>query len=142
MLPFIDRGATKQGFFLRGCTLGPPAGPLRPAPGNQPPDASYLCVVPLADGWRGDRALTGKEGVPHFADALEPPVLDDLRDGRALLVLDLSNEGPTYSGNVFDTLHDFAVATPSRQHAWSGRVMLRWGRNSIMCHQPHEGGPA
>ena len=86
--------------------MGGPS-PLRLAPGNLPPEERYLCIVPVRDGWRVDPALAG---AGHFAAALEPAVLDDLRAGRALLLLDLCNEGVGYFGNMFDSLHDFAAA--------------------------------
>lgn len=96
MLPFIYRGHDQRGFFLQGWSLGG-ADLLRPAPGNQPPAGEpYLCVVPLRDAWRADQHLTERLREPHFSAALEPQVLDDLRAGRALLLLDISNEGPGF----------------------------------------------
>eukprot|EP01035_Chromulina_nebulosa_P003413 gene3413-4651_t len=32
----------------------------------------------------------------HYADGIEPEILADMRAGRAVLVFDLSNEGPAY----------------------------------------------
>lgn len=116
MLPYIHRGDGDDGFFAQACRLGGPS-PLRLAPGNLPPGGAYLCIVPVRDAWRVDPALAGGR---HFAAALEPAVLADLRAGRALLLLDLCNEGAGYFGNVFDALHDFAAAhgIAPRQMVW------------------------
>lgn len=120
MLPCIVRGADNAGFFLRGWSLGGCEEMLRRVPGDQPPAEPYLCIVPLGDAWRADAALTAREGVPHFSAALEPAVRDDLRAGRALLVLDMSNEGPAWFGNVFEALHGFAAEAgiPPRRLVW------------------------
>lgn len=113
MLAYIHRGDIPRGeaggdggFLARALRLGG-ASPLRLAAGNVPPQGRYLCLVPVHDAWRVDPALAGKG---HFAAALEPAVLDDLRGGRALLVFDLCNEGIAYHGNIFDALHGFADA--------------------------------
>jgi hypothetical protein len=109
MLPYIFRGSEFQGFLIEGWSHGGADDLLRLAPGNRPPAEPYLCIVPLRDAWRADRALTEAAGLPHFSSALEPAVLDDVRRGRALLLLDLSNEGMGWFGNVFEALHDFAA---------------------------------
>ena len=109
MLPYIHRGEGDCGYFARACGLGG-ASPLRLVPGNVAPEGRYLCIVPVRDPWRVDPVLAARRGVAHFAAALEPAVLADLRAGRALLLLDLCNEGVAYFGNLFDALHDFAAA--------------------------------
>jgi hypothetical protein len=119
MLPYIYRGHGQAGFFAHGCGLGgTSAGRLEPARGNAPPpEQPYLCIVPLRDAWRAIPSLAGREGGTYFADALEPAVLDDLRRGRSLLLLDMSNEGPEFIREIFASLHQFAIAAnlpPSR----------------------------
>ncbi len=111
MLPYIFRGADFPGFLIEGWSRGGALDMLRAAPGNLPPAEPYLCIVPLLDAWRVDGGMTAQAGAPHFSAALEPAVLDDLRAGRALLVLDMSNEGTAWHGNLFDALHGFAAET-------------------------------
>lgn len=112
MLPFIIRGDEHHGFFIQAWSLGGALDLLRHAPGNQPPaDEPYLCIVPLRDAWRADKALTDRNGVPHFSAWLEPGVMDDLRREKALLVLDLSNEGPQFHPDPLGWVLRFALAS-------------------------------
>lgn len=77
--------------------MGPHGSMLRQAPGNTPPtEELYLCIVPLLAASLADIAQTRRLGRPHFSETLEPALIDDLRRGRALLVLDLCNEGPLF----------------------------------------------
>lgn len=119
MLPYIFRGHEQPGFFVHGCGLGKTSTDLlQPSKGNAPPaEGPYLCIVPVRDAWRVIPALTRKEGQQHFSEALEPAVIDDLRSGRTLLLLDMSNEGPAFFREIFDSLHQFAAQAgvpPSR----------------------------
>ena len=48
-------------------------------------------------------AVARKRSEWHYTD-LEPGILSDVRAGRAVLVFDLSNEGPGYSPRIFEEL--------------------------------------
>lgn len=62
--------------------------------------ARYIILLPVLDyvrlNWEEDG---GRLGLLTESD------IDGLKSGRALLILDLSNEGPTYDPVIFDTLH-------------------------------------
>lgn len=106
MLRYIFRGHDQPGFLAAGCALSGADALLHPCPGNRPPaDGPYLCIVPLRDAWRADQALAQRRGERHFSADLEPAVLADLRAGRSLLVLDMSNEGPGFHAPLFASLH-------------------------------------
>jgi len=62
---------------------------------------SYLRLVRVRDAVRlGDDAREG-----HVLDDLDALDLAHLRGGASALVLDLSNEGPSFSSGLFDALH-------------------------------------
>jgi hypothetical protein len=50
-------------------------------------------------------ALAQKNDVWHYADGIEPSVLNDVRARRCALIFDLCNEGPTYSTEIFDEFY-------------------------------------
>ncbi len=94
---------------------------VRLAPDNRPPaDGGYVCAVPVQDNWRLVPDACLKNNVPHFASSIEPAVIQDVRSGRALLLFDLSNEGPELHRSCFDAIHDFLDRNdiPGRQAVW------------------------
>ncbi len=120
MIPVIHRGWPEIGFFWRALRAGHEA-PLLPAvPDNGRPETPYLCLVPLGSVQRLDPQNNVFPAIPPWQGGLEPEVLTDLRAGRALLVLDLSNEGPAMIASLFAHLHATidALAIPPRQVVW------------------------
>lgn len=88
---------------------------------NKPPDgAPYVCVVTIWDQWRLDPAACARAGVAHFSASLEPSILDDVRARRAILVLDLTNEGPEFDRYYFDLIHAFVSSSrlPAGRVIW------------------------
>jgi hypothetical protein len=78
--------------------------PLTVLPGNQPSVGSrYACLIVIKDYVRlGPESRAS--GAWHYTQ-IEPEILADVRDGRAILVFDLSNEGPAYDPSLFDPLY-------------------------------------
>ncbi|MCW3474630.1 hypothetical protein [Limobrevibacterium gyesilva] len=104
----VFRGHEQAGFFVHAMTLGRNFDLLRVAPGNKPPaDEPYACVIAVRDYWRMHPGHCERQGVPHFSASVEPAILEDVRAGRALLLFDLTNEGPGLNVEIFDHLHAF-----------------------------------
>ena len=121
MLQVVFRGHAQPGFLVHACTLGGARDVLTVVPGNKlPAEGPYACIIPVLDAWRMDRNLTERNGVPHFSTAIEPEILGHVRSGRALLVFDLTNEGPLFLPDVFKSLHNFADANnlPRSRMVW------------------------
>jgi hypothetical protein len=107
-LQYIYRGCPHPGFFAHAIMFSGKSDLLSAAPSNVPPQGeSYFCIVPVLDSWRLQPSLCKARSVPYFGDAIEPEVLNDVRSGHCLLILDLSNEGPEALPKIFDPLHDF-----------------------------------
>lgn len=105
-LPIIYRGHDDVGFFAFGVGLGPGASPLSVLPCNQrTSEARYACLIVVKDYERMS-AESRDSGVWHYS-CIEADILDDVRAGRAVLVFDLSNEGPRYDANIFGLLFDW-----------------------------------
>ena len=85
-----------------------------------PSDGAYVCVVSVGDFWRVLPSSCAEQGVSHYSTWLEPAILRDLRDQRALLLLDLCNEGPQFEAAHFDAIHVFLDSNqiPRRQAIW------------------------
>lgn len=110
MLHYIFRGNDAPGFFVQAYGLGGNRDMLDIAPGNVPPaEGPYLCIVPVLDAWRAVQKLARLSNVAYFGDHIEPAVLADIRTGRAMIVLDMSNEGPAFHADIFGDLHRFAI---------------------------------
>ncbi len=106
MLPVIFRGHEEAGFFAHAVGLGPEASPLCVLPGNQrTAEARYACLIVVKDYFRLRDGSRGADSW-HYSH-LEPEILDDVREGRAVLVFDLSNEGPAYEAEIFRPLCDW-----------------------------------
>ena len=111
MLPMIYRGHEQAGFFAHA--LGHNFGErlLTLLPGNQrSDDARYACLLPVRDYFRMSGAACLRENAWHYATGLEPEILADMRAGRAVVVFDLSNEGPAYDAAIFDELYAWMEA--------------------------------
>jgi hypothetical protein len=122
MLPMIFRNGNGPGHFLQALQMDDDHRALiGTAPDNRPmADTRYVCFVAILDYWRLDPARCAAAGVPHFAAAIEAAVIADVRAGRALLVLDLSNEGPEFQKTFFDAIHEFLDRhdIPARHAVW------------------------
>ena len=108
MLPIIFRGHQDPGCFAHA--LGHHEGRelLHVLSGNQRnSDARYACIVPVRDYWRMSSDLAAQQNNWHYSAGLEPEIIADTKAGRALIVFDLSNEGPDYWPPVFDELYQW-----------------------------------
>jgi hypothetical protein len=100
----IFRGHADPGFFVRAVGLSPAGSRLEVLPNNLPPQgARYICIVVVRDYLRMTRAYAEKQSLWHYSQ-LEPEILQDVRDERATVVFDLSNEGPAFSLSIFSEL--------------------------------------
>lgn len=103
MLPVIFRGHVEAGFFAHAVGLGPGASPLRVLPDNQRnPEVRYACLIVVKDYVSLRAAASGADSW-HYSK-IEPEILGDVRAGRAVLIFDLSNEGPAYDAEIIGPL--------------------------------------
>jgi hypothetical protein len=119
-LAVIHRGAEQPGFFAHGLRMQTGEYPLDFLPGNQrPPTGRYACLVIVQDYVRMLRRVTDSMGAWHYSE-LEPEVLEDVRGGRAVLVFDLSNEGPLYDPEIFRELYRWLAqrSVPAPRCIW------------------------
>jgi Arc/MetJ family transcription regulator len=118
VLPVIFRGHDEAGFFAHAVGLGAGASPLRVLPDNQrTAEARYACLIVVKDYFRL-RNESHATGSWHYS-RLEPEILVDVRAGRAVLVFDLSNEGPAYDPEIFRPLCDWI----EKNHLPAGRCI-------------------
>ncbi len=121
MLPLVFRGLEDAGFFVHALTVGGNTDLIDVLQGNQPRhDGGYVCVIPVLDYWRLHPGHCSAANVPHFSLAVEPSILEHARQGRALLLFDLSNEGPAFDSTLFDIVHGYLEkhAIPATQAVW------------------------
>jgi len=67
---------------------------------DQPPEGRYLIILPVRD--------YGRMHAPpeqSLLNALSIPLKEDIRQGKAILVLDHSNEGPQFKKIIYDFFH-------------------------------------
>jgi hypothetical protein len=108
MLPIIFRGHQDAGCFAHALGHHDGSELLDLLPGNQPTsDARYACLVPVRDYWRMSSELTAQQNAWHYSSGIDPEIIADTKAGRALIVFDLSNEGPDYWPAVFDELYQW-----------------------------------
>jgi hypothetical protein len=125
MLSIIFRGHDEAGFFAHAVGLGAGTSPVKILPGNaRTHDARYACVIVVQDYVRL-KAPPGEAGGWHYS-LLEPDILADVRDGRAILVFDLSNEGPAYDADIFSELYAWIETNrlPAGRCIWLGQNRL------------------
>jgi hypothetical protein len=128
MLPIIYRGHDEAGFFAFGLGLGPHPSPLSVLPGNQrTAQVRYACLIVVKDYVRMS-AESRNSGVWHYS-GIEPEILGDVRAGRAVLVFDLSNEGPPYDAGIFHVLFDWIErnALPAGRCIWLSQNRMTAG---------------
>jgi hypothetical protein len=131
MLPIIFRGHDEAGFFAFGVALGPGESPLSVLPGNQrTAQVRYACLIVVKDYVRMS-AESRDAGVWHYSH-IEPDILGDVRAGRAVLVFDLSNEGPPYDAGIFRMLFDWIEhnALPAGRCIWLSQNRMIGGAAS------------
>jgi hypothetical protein len=105
MLSIIYRGHSEAGFFVHALGLSHREKPVVVLPGNRrTDDTHYACMIPILDYLRMSLSEARNHGHWHYSD-LEPEILVDVRAGRAVLVFDLCNEGPTYDPSIFDEFY-------------------------------------
>jgi hypothetical protein len=138
MLQAVFRGHNQAGFFVHAMTIAGNFDLVRVAQNNRPPtDEPYLCMIPVLDFWRMHPGHCERAGVKHFAGAVEEGILQDVRAGRALLVFDLTNEGPGLNVEIFDHLHEFL----DRNGIDAARaVWLAQNRNMEAAYRAHYAG--
>ena len=125
MLPIIFRGHDEPGFFAHAVGMRHGESPLRPLPGNRRTEGGrYACLIVVKDYFRM-RAPSGDAARWHYS-SLEPDILADVRAGRAVLVFDLSNEGPAYDTTLFDALYSWIEASriPAGRCVWLAQNRL------------------
>jgi hypothetical protein len=140
-LPFIYRGHEQAGFFAHALGLQGAPHPLHWPPGNEPPaQGRYACIVVLNDYLYMLPEYTKGEGLWHYSD-LEADIQQDLRNGRAVLVFDLSNEGPMYSGAVFHPLYEWLAAQriPVERCIWMSQNRAMAARAAVDPKAPSPG---
>ena len=110
-MDIIFRGHHEPGFLVHALGLNQTKKPVNVLPGNQRTDeAFYVCIVPVLDFWRMNKAYSLAHRTWHYASGLEPEILNDVRAGRAVLLFDLCNEGPAYAREIFGELLDWVQA--------------------------------
>jgi hypothetical protein len=110
VIPYIVRSTSSDsGPFLRALNLNREQDYLVPSAGNSPPPRGtpYLCIVPVHDYWRLSQEMCRKYEVAHFASLIDPEVEQNLRQGQALIVMDLSNEGVPLDVGLFECFHEW-----------------------------------
>lgn len=75
---------------------------------RRPTSGNYICVVKIWDYWRLSADRCREAGVQHFSDSIEAELIKDVIDRKAILIFDLSNEGPEFESKFFDEIHQFA----------------------------------
>jgi hypothetical protein len=119
-IPAIFRGHKDSGFFVRAMGLRNGKNPIKLLAGNlRPEKIPYLCIIVVRDYARMNKAVAQARGDWHYSD-LDTEILDDVRRGRCALLFDLSNEGPSYSVNVFSEFYSWieSTALPARKCFW------------------------
>jgi hypothetical protein len=140
-LRIIYRGHDQAGFFAHGVGLQGGPHPLHFPDGNQRPDhGHYVCIVVLNDYMRMLREYTDREGLWHYSD-LEAEIQEDLRMRRAVLVFDLSNEGPAYAAAAFHPLYQWLAAQriPAQRCIWLAQNRAMAAQAAADSHAPTPG---
>ena len=122
MLPIIYRGHDDPGFFAHAVGMGVTSSPLRVLPDNQrTAEARYACLIVVKDFVRL-RLRSRSASSWHYTD-IEPAILADVRAGRAVLVFDLSNEGPAYDPDIFGEMYAWIEGNrlPAGRCIWLGQ---------------------
>lgn len=120
-LRYVFRGHEQAGFFAHALQSSETRDLISRMPGNTPPaEGPYICLIPVLDYWRIDKSLAERNSVRHYANEIEPAILEDVRTRRCALVFDLSNEGPAYSPGIFGELFRWMAANqlPPGQVVW------------------------
>jgi hypothetical protein len=125
MLPIIFRGHDEAGFFAHAMGLGPETSPITVLPDNQRSrEARYACLIVVKDYFRM-HGYVKNTGEWHYS-RIESEILGDVREGRAILVFDLCNEGPAYDAEIFSELYAWIEAhhLPAGRCVWLAQNRL------------------
>jgi hypothetical protein len=135
MLPVIVRGPWDVTFFMHSLNLSPGSRLYSVLPDNKrTDDAHYACLISVLDYHRMVNAESQGRSDWHYSN-LEPEILHDVRAGRAVLVFDLSNEGPQYDQGIFEELYSWIEANslPPGRCIWlqQNRVVEKAARTHV-----------
>lgn len=137
MLPIIYRGHEQSGIFAQSLGYRPSEQLLLRLKDNQPGEGQrYACIIPVLDLWRMNLALAARNNLWHYTTGIEKNVLDDVRSRRAVLVFDLSNEGPPYNEQVFSDLYSWIE---NENIPWGHVVWLDQNRAMGLSAKRHAG---
>src|SRR5579862_8478745 len=96
MLPIVYRGRKAPGKLFESLVTQSRETRLVVLPGNErPSNMSYVCIVPVLDHhalFRDGEAY--QDRWPY--DFIEDGILTDVRNGKAIIILDYCNEGPNF----------------------------------------------
>lgn len=110
-IPCLITGDGGQSFLSSGLSWSRPElieGMVLP-----PPERRYITILQVRDYLRLHAAHNNGD---IFSD-LAPNVVQDCIDNRCIIILDLSNEGPAFDKDIFDSLHQqIAARGLSRQN--------------------------
>lgn len=108
-LPCVVIGEGGQTFLTSGLNWSRPN--LIDGLVEAPAEGRYLAVVQVRDYLRLHASHNGGD---FFAD-IPSNVIQDCIDQRCLMILDLSNEGPAFNKEIFDSLHQQMAARGIRR---------------------------
>lgn len=108
-LPCVVIGEGSQSFLSSGLNWSRPN--LIDGLVNAPAEGRYLAIVQVRDYLR---LHANHNGGDFFRD-VPPNIVQDCIDRRCLLILDLSNEGPAFNKEIFDSLHQQMAARGIRR---------------------------
>jgi hypothetical protein len=104
MLPIIFRGHEQAGFFIHALNHHDGERLVAILPSNQRVDGSrYACVISVRNYVQMSSDYARRNACWHYS-SIEREIIEDTKAGRAILIFDLSNEGPAYSIPLFDEL--------------------------------------
>lgn len=108
-LPCVVIGEGSQSFLSSGLSWSRPN--LIDSFADAPAEGRYLTIVQVRDYLRLHASHNGGD---FFSD-VPPNIVQDCIDRRCLLILDLSNEGPAFNKEIFDSLHQQMAARGIRR---------------------------
>lgn len=109
-LPCVVIGEGSQSFLSSGLNWSRPN--LIDGLVDAPAEGRYLAIVQVRDYLRLHAAHNGGD---FFRD-VPANIVQDCIDRRCLMILDLSNEGPAFNKEIFDSLHQQMAARGIRRY--------------------------
>ena len=106
-LHFVSRNSDAPVYFLPSLMAGAGHPDVVVAADNRPPPGQpYVWVLTVRDFWRLDPRRSAECDQPHFSASVDQALIEDIRSGRAILAMDLTNEGPEFEAAAFDRIHE------------------------------------